>query len=103
MTLEPSLHKNLLIRILKDIYTDPTLGLFLGFNGRTAALSFYDLPRFSVDLDFDLLDATKGDFVFAKIQEKISDYGEIKDMRKKRFSYFFLLSYANKTLGAYNI
>ena len=44
-------HKNVLIRILKDIFTDPTIGPVLGFKGGTAAYLFYGLNRFSVDLD----------------------------------------------------
>ena len=35
-----SFHKNILIRILKDIYTDSSLGPFLGFKGGTAAYFF---------------------------------------------------------------
>ena len=57
-------HKGILVRILKDMYTDNTLGPVLGFKGGTAALLFYDLSRFSVDLDFDLLDPEKEDYVF---------------------------------------
>ena len=49
-------HKNILVRIVKDIYTDNTLGPLLGFKGGTAAMLLYELDRFSVDLDFDLLD-----------------------------------------------
>lgn len=58
MMLDAAHHKTILIRILKDIYTDTTIGPFLGFKGGTAAYLFYDLNRFSVDLDFDLLDET---------------------------------------------
>ena len=34
---------------------DPTLAASLGFKGGTCALIFYQLPRFSVDLDFDYI------------------------------------------------
>lgn len=50
-------HKFLLIQILKDIYSDIELSNSLGFKGGTALMFFYDLPRFSVDLDFNVLDA----------------------------------------------
>ena len=53
--LDTDRHKNILIKILKDIYTDNTIGPILGFKGGTAAYLFYDLPRFSVDIDFDLI------------------------------------------------
>lgn len=59
MTLEIITHKNMLLHILKDIYSDQVMGSIMGFKGGTAALLFYDLPRFSVDLDFDLLDHTQ--------------------------------------------
>lgn len=86
-------HKNTLVRILKDIYTDNTLGPLLGFKGGTAALLFYGLNRFSVDLDFDLLDPEKEDFVYKKIGEIISAYGKIKDQNKKFYTLFYELSY----------
>jgi len=59
MSLDIATHNNLLVQILKDIYSDTDISPFLGFKGGTAAYLFYDLPRFSVDLDFDLLDETK--------------------------------------------
>jgi predicted nucleotidyltransferase component of viral defense system len=94
MSLAVEKHKNFLIRILKDIYTDPTLAPILGFKGGTAAYLFYGLTRFSVDLDFDLLDEAKEDYVFERIEKILSAYGEIKTQQKKRFTLFFELSYA---------
>ena len=46
-------------RILKDIYTDVSIAPLLGFKGGTCAYLFYGLPRFSVDLDFDLLEVNE--------------------------------------------
>ncbi|MFA6917797.1 MAG: nucleotidyl transferase AbiEii/AbiGii toxin family protein [Candidatus Gracilibacteria bacterium] len=89
------IHKNFLIRILKDIYTDNTLGPILGFKGGTAALLFYGLNRFSVDLDFDLLDPKHEDYVFERVGKIISAYGKIKNHRKKHFTLFFELSYSD--------
>lgn len=103
MTLNPSLHKNILIRILKDIYTDPMIGPYLGFKGGTAVFLFYGLTRFSVDLDFDLLDATKEEQVFEQIKKILQTYGTVKQAHNKRYSLFFLLSYDNKEKGAQNI
>jgi len=48
-------HRFYLVQILKDVYSDLELANYLGFKGGTALMFFYDLPRFSVDLDFDLL------------------------------------------------
>jgi predicted nucleotidyltransferase component of viral defense system len=55
MSLNIPTHKTVLFQILKDIYSDSLLAPFLGFKGGTAAVMFYGLDRFSVDLDFDLL------------------------------------------------
>ncbi|MDO9399637.1 MAG: nucleotidyl transferase AbiEii/AbiGii toxin family protein [bacterium] len=103
MSLNTVKHKNILIKILKDIYTDSTVGPFLGFKGGTAAFLFYDLNRFSVDLDFDLLEESKEDYIFEQIQKILSNYGTIKEAQKKRFNLLFLLSYNKKEVGAQNI
>jgi len=97
MALEISKHKSILLRILKDIYTDPAIASFLGLKGGTALYLFYNLNRFSLDLDFDLLDEKKKDPVFQKVLEIAKEYGKIKDKRKKRFSLFILLSYKENT------
>lgn len=94
MTLEYSKHKNILLQILKDIYSDASISPLLGFKGGTAALLFYNLPRNSVDLDFDLLDETKEEYVFEKIKNIISGYGEITESHVKRFNLLNVISYA---------
>ncbi|MEX2054065.1 MAG: nucleotidyl transferase AbiEii/AbiGii toxin family protein [Candidatus Colwellbacteria bacterium] len=96
MTLDTGKHKNILVKILKDIYTDATIGPFVGFKGGTAAYLFYELSRASLDLDFDLLDETKEDAVFAKVEEIAKQYGKIKEHRKKRFNLFLMLSYEDE-------
>jgi len=103
MLLNTVRHKNILIKILKDIYTDSTIGPLLGFKGGTAAFLFYDLNRFSIDLDFDLLEESKENYVFEQIQKILSNYGAIKEAQKKRFNLLFLLSYDEKEVGAQNI
>ena len=96
MALNIPKHKNILLQILKDIYSETTISPFLGFKGGTAAYLFYDLDRFSVDLDFDLLDETKEEIVFSRIEKILKNYGQMKESRKKRFNLFFLLSYEEK-------
>lgn len=103
MTIDVAQHKNILIRILKDIFTEATIGPYLGFKGGTAVFLFYNLPRFSVDLDFDLLEHTKEDHIFDQIYKILQTYGEVKQSQNKRYSLFFLLSYENKIKGAQNI
>ena len=96
MVMNTSLHKRIMLQILKDICSDTSISPFLGFKGGTAAYMFYGLDRFSVDLDFDLLDENKEDYVFEKIERIVKSYGKIKEAMKKRFNLFFLLSYEEK-------
>ena len=96
MALNTTTHKNILIKILKDIYTDSSLGHLLGFKGGTAAYLFYNLDRFSVDLDFDLLNEAKEEEVFDKVENIVKGYGVIKEKTNKRHTLFILLSYSNE-------
>jgi predicted nucleotidyltransferase component of viral defense system len=89
-------HKTLLLQILKEIYTDPSLGPILGFKGGTAAHLFHDLGRFSVDLDFDLLDESREDAVFSGIASILEGFGTIREKYKKKHTLFFMLSYEEK-------
>lgn len=100
MTLNTGIHKNILLKILKDIYTDTSSGPVLGFKGGTAAYFFYNLTRFSVDLDFDLLDKDQEEEIFEKLKNIVKKYGRIKDEKNKKNTLFILLSYSEKD---YNI
>ena len=93
MTLDYSKHKNILLQILKDIYSDTSIAPYLGFKGGTAAMMFYDLPRNSVDLDLDLLDETKEKEVFDKINKIVSGYGKITDSYMQKFNLRNVISY----------
>lgn len=86
-------HKFILIQILKDIYSDKELGRILGLKGGTACYLFYNLPRFSVDLDFNLLELKKKNIIFKKIKKILKKYGTLKEAKEKRYTLFFLLSY----------
>ena len=88
-----SRHKTILFQLLKDIYSDTSISPFLGFKGGTAALMFYNLDRFSVDLDFDLLDEKKEEEIFNKVLEIAKKHGVIRESYIKRFNLFILLSY----------
>jgi predicted nucleotidyltransferase component of viral defense system len=103
MTLNPAKHKSILIKILKEIYSHPSIGPVLGFKGGTAAYLFYNLDRFSVDLDFDLLDLNKEDLVFEEIGSILNNFGKINTADKKRFNLIFILDYNEKDPGAQNI
>lgn len=90
-------HQLIMGKILKDIYTDISISSLLGFKGGTCAYFFYNLPRFSVDLDFDLLVVNEENqkLVFEKIVAILSKYGEVKDQYIKRFTVFAVLSYGD--------
>lgn len=103
MSLNIKLHKKILVRILKEFYTDTSIGPILGFKGGSAASLFYDLNRFSVDLDFDLLDKDKKDYVFERVHAILAGQGQLKQAEIKKSSLFFLLSYTNKAMNAQNI
>lgn len=86
-------HKFILVKILKDIYRDKEIAPFMGFKGGTACNLLYNLPRFSVDLDFNLLNNEKKDLVFTNLKEILVRFGDLKEARSKRYTLFFLLSY----------
>jgi len=94
--LDISRHKFFLIRILKDIYSDISIASLLGFKGGTAAHLFYELPRFSVDLDFNLLNPEKKSILLEAIPSILDKIGRIKQRREKRATLFFLLSYGEE-------
>lgn len=89
-------HRLIMGEILREIYSDTTTAPLLGFKGGTCAYFFYDLPRFSVDLDFDFLgksDDARYKVILEKIGKILGKYGTVKDLRVKRFTIFGLLSY----------
>lgn len=86
-------HRFFMVQILKDIYSDIELANSLGFKGGTALMFFHKLPRFSVDLDFNLLDVEKEDVVYRKIRIILLKYGKIHDEAKKFFGPLIVLDY----------
>jgi predicted nucleotidyltransferase component of viral defense system len=86
-------HRFYLVQILKDLYTDLELANCLGFKGGSALMFFYDLPRFSIDLDFNLLDPDKEDLVFRAVGKILRKYGKIHDKARKFFGPLIVLDY----------
>lgn len=98
--LDITVHKTNLTNILIDIFKNSSLGPLLGFKGGTAALLFYNLPRFSVDLDFDLIvdlkkDSTELKEFIDKMSSLLSAKFEIKDQSSKYNTLFWLVSYGS--------
>jgi len=97
MTIDYAKHKNILLQILKDIFTDTCLAPYVGFKGGTASMLFYGLDRHSVDIDLDLLDPSKEKEVFEKIQNIAKNYGKIIDSKIKRFNLITVVAYDLKS------
>jgi predicted nucleotidyltransferase component of viral defense system len=78
-----------MLQILRDIYSDLELSNFLGFKGGTALMFFYNLPRFSVDLDFNLLIADRETAVYQKVRNILLKYETVMLLRfYKEFPIF---------------
>ena len=88
-----SKHRSIMLEVLKGIYKDNLLGPILGFKGGTLLYILHNLPRFSVDLDFDLLDEKKENQVLPKLEKILNNIGIIKDLTNKRYTLFSLLNY----------
>lgn len=86
-------HKFFMMQILKDIFSDRELAANLGFKGGTALMFFYNLPRFSVDLDFNLLDKSKEMRVYEKVRTILLKYGKIFDEAIKFYGPIIVLDY----------
>ena len=86
-------HKFFMLQILKDLFSDAELADCLAFKGGTALMFFYGLPRFSVDLDFNLLDTDKEKEVYEKVKKILLKYGTIHDEALKFYGAVFVLNY----------
>lgn len=88
-------HRRILLNILKDLFQDRTLASWLGFKGGTCLYLFHELPRFSVDLDFNLLpppSKNEENFDAAALENILKQY-----MTVKNHSTFFWLGSYQKT------
>ena len=94
---DPEHHKQTLIKILIDIFKK--LNGKLAFKGGTCAFLFYDLPRLSLDLDFDILQKLNQENI-TDLKSILARHGRIKEFKDKKFTTFFLLDYQ---VGAPNI
>ena len=88
-------HKYFMLQILRDIYSDLELANCLGFKGGTALMFFYNLPRFSVDLDFNLLKPEIENDVYQKLRTILLKYGKIDDEAQKFFGPILVLNYGS--------
>lgn len=82
MRINKEQHQKIMLNILADISADPELSVNLGFKGGTCCYFLYGLDRFSVDLDFDLLNENKKDSVGEKIEKLLLKYGKAEKQNK---------------------
>jgi len=85
-------HKQQLSKLLISLISDKNLAARLGFKGGTALYFFENLPRFSTDLDFDLIGEIDEKTVKI-IREIIVENLKIVDEKTKRYTWFWLGSY----------
>ena len=93
--LDTHTHRSIMLNILLKISSDPLLARNLVFKWGTALYFMYQLPRFSTDLDFDLVDTHLETEILDAIHGILKLYWEVKDLRIKRHTLFALLSYGN--------
>ncbi len=91
--LDVNRHKFFLLQVLKEIYSDPELASSLAFKGGTALMLFHDLPRFSVDLDFNLTANSDEEVASAKLRAILVKHGTIRDEARKRNGMLLVLNY----------
>ncbi len=82
-----------MLQLLKDIFSDALLSSVLAFKGGTAAMFFHDLPRFSTDLDFNLLVPEKEKEVYDRVRKIVLKYGKIHDEAIKHYGIIIVLDY----------
>lgn len=88
--LDRNSHEIILKRILRDIYTHPTLRTALGFKGGTCLYLFYGLDRFSTDLDFNLIHDTQ---ITTNVRTIVTKHLTIENERSKQNTWFWLGGY----------
>ena len=86
-------HKFFMLQLLKDIFSDALLSSVLAFKGGTASMFFHDLPRFSTDLDFNLLEIQTEEEVYERLRKIVLKYGKINDEAIKHYGIIIVLDY----------
>ena len=89
-------HRYFMMQVLLAIFRDKELSNQLAFKGGTSLLLFHQLPRFSTDLEFNLLDSTKTENVFHKLHNLLSKFGKIDDEAMKFYGPLLVLNYGGE-------
>lgn len=86
-------HRYYLTQVLLAIFRHPELCKLLAFKGGTSLMLFHGLTRFSSDLDFTLLDATKSKYVYKELHRLLLKFGTIDDEAMKFYGLILVLNY----------
>lgn len=87
---DPQVHKRYLSLLLTELAK--AFSEKIAFMGGSCAYFFYNLPRFSFDLDFDLLREFSADDT-DRFREILSRHGRAKELRDKQNTIFCLFDY----------
>lgn len=82
-----------MMQVLLAIFRHPELCKLLAFKGGTSLMLFHGLTRFSTDLDFNLLDASRTEYVFKELHRLLMKYGMIDDEAMKFYGPILVLNY----------
>ena len=82
-----------MMQVLLAIFRHPQLSTLLAFKGGTSLMMFHNLTRFSTDLDFNLLDASKTDYVYNELHNILLKFGTIDDEAMKFYGPLLVLNY----------
>lgn len=86
-------HRYYMMQVLLAIFRHPQLSTLLAFKGGTSLMMFHNLTRFSTDLDFNLLDATKTEYVYNELHQILLKFGTIDDEAMKFYGPLLVLNY----------
>ena len=82
-----------MMQVLLAIFRHPQLSALLAFKGGTSLMMFHNLTRFSTDLDFSLLDASKTEYVYNELHNILLKFGAIDDEAMKFYGPLLVLNY----------
>lgn len=86
-------HRYYMLQVLLAVFRHPQLIRLLAFKGGTSLMLFHGLPRFSTDLDFNLLDTTQSDYVYKELHKLLLKFGTIDDEANKFYGPILVLNY----------
>ena len=84
-----------MMQVLIAIFRHPQLSQLLAFKGGTSLMLFNGLTLFSTDLDFNLLDASKSEFVYSELHKLLLKFGTIDDEANKFYGPILVLNYGS--------